>query len=193
MSRPCISSTLDAPINSGCINQVVGIEADAILISRKLINKATLAFDADSVVCNTLALTSGHGQKVTVNGDMPYKDTKVDGKMGTYIQLFDSSFGFPILENSPASARQVLQLGQDKYLAVVQFKGYDPTKKNKYGIIGLNRGLQFETANLVFDTQENFGYKVTLKETEGLVPLFFYWPTANTEAAADAWFASLLV
>jgi hypothetical protein len=191
MARPCISSTLGTAINSGCVSQTVGIENDSVLIAQSLINKATLAFESDSVICTTFALIgAANGSKVTVKGDMPYKDTKVDGKMGTYVQLFDSSFMFPILENSPATAKQVMQLGNDKYVAVVQFKGYDAAKKNKYGIIGLNRGLQFETSNLAFDTQENFGYKIALKETEGLVPLYFFWDT--DEATTDLWFAALL-
>lgn len=191
MSRPCFSSTLDTPINSGCINQAVGIESDSVLIAKSLIDKTTLVFEADSVVVSTLELTSGVGTKVTVKGDMPYSDTTVAGTMGTYVQLFESTFQFPILENSPASAKQVMQLGNDKYLAVVQFKGYDPAKKNKYGIIGLNRGLQFETSTLAFDTQDTFGYKIALKETGGLVPLFFFWDT--DEATTDLWFTALTV
>ena len=68
-----------------------------------------------------------------------------------------------------------MQLGNDKYVAVVQFKGYNATKKNKYGIIGLNRGLQFRTGNFSNASQDEFGWRIELAETDGLVPLHFYW------------------
>ena len=190
MPAPCISSTLNTAVNSGCSSQLAGVESTAILIPMSLIDKSSLAFDADSVIVNAMSLIgAGVGVEVTVKGDMPYSDMAINGTMGTYVQLFESVFAFPILENSPATARQVMQLGNDKYVAVVQFKGFDATKKNKYGIIGLNRGLQFRTGNFSNASQDEFGWRIELAETDGLVPLHFYWSTS--ESTSDSWYASL--
>lgn len=191
MAAPCITSKLSTPVNGACSSQLAGVESTAVLIPLSIINKLSLAYDSDSVIVNTLALLSGTGVKITVTGDMPYSDMAVNGTMGTFVQLFESVFAFPILQNSPATARQVMQLGNDKYVAVVQFKGYTPAAKNKYGIIGLNRGLQFRTGNFSNASQDDFGWRIELAETDGIVPLHFYWPTNNTESAADSWFNSL--
>jgi hypothetical protein len=191
MPAPCISTVLGSPINSACVSQIVGVEKDAILVPASLIDRATLAFDSGTVIVNTFELISGNGQKVTVKGDLPYKETVINGTQGEYVQLYESTFAFPILENSPDAAKQLMQLGNDHYVAIVQFKGYTAAKKNKYGIIGLNRGLHFATANLSMESQDAFGWKVELKEMEGLVPIHFLWAAAG-ETATDAIFAGLL-
>lgn len=191
MPAPCIITALGTPVNGVCSSQLAGVEAVSVLIPVSRINRTTLAYDNDSVIVNTLALTSGTGAKITVSGDMPYSDMAINGTMGTYIQLFESIFAFPILGNSPQTAKQVTQLGNDHYVAVVQFKGWSAANKNKYGIIGLNRGLKFRTGNWTNTSQDEFGWKIELAEADGIVPLHFYWPTAG-EAAADAWFAGLL-
>ena len=190
MAAPCISSKISTPINGACSSQLAGVEEQAVLIPMSVIVKSSIAFDADSVIVNALTLSGGLGVKVTVKGDMPYSDMAVNGTMGTYVQLFESVFAFPILENSPATAKQVMQLGNDKYVAVVRFKGYSPAAKNKYGIIGLNRGLQFRTGNFSNASQDEFGWRIEMAEVDGIVPLHFYWPAAG-EATADSWFAAL--
>ena len=168
---------------------MVGFEEEAVLIPLSYITKSTLAFDSGTFVCNTLDHTSP-GFKVTIKGDLPFKDTKTTGTMGTYQQMFEQDFAFAILENSPAAAKQIAELGNDHYVAVLQAKSYDAAKKNKYLIVGLNRGLYFNAANLANDSQENFGWRVTMKEMEGINPMYFYWKT--DEATSDSWFAGLI-
>lgn len=187
MARPCISTSLGSAIG-GCA-QTVGVEKNAVLLAHSSITKSSITYESGTVIVTALTKTAV-GRKVTVTGDMPYSDTVVNGTMGTYVQLFESTFAFPILENSPAAVKQLMELGNDHYLAVVQFKGYDAAKKNKYGLIGLNKGLFFAAGNFANDTQENFGWRVSLTETEGLVPMCFFWVT--DEATTDAWFAGLL-
>mgnify|MGYP006989321092 CR=1 FL=1 len=191
MSAPCISTALDSAINGTCTSQTIGIEKEAILIPMSLIDKSTLAYDSGTVIVNTFELLSGNGVKVTVNGDMPFKEFKIDGSMGDYVQLFETAFGFPILDNSPAASKQIMQLGNDRYVAIVTFVGYEAAKKNKYGIIGLNRGLVFETSATAYDNAENPGTQIMLKETAGRVHLHYLWASAG-EAATDAIVAGLL-
>ena len=95
MPAPCISSTLNTAVNSGCSSQLAGVESTAVLIPLSLIDRATLAFDADSVIVNALSLIgAGKGVEITVKGDMPYSDMAINGTMGTYVQLFEAVFAF---------------------------------------------------------------------------------------------------
>lgn len=190
MPAPCIATQLDSSINGGCSSQLAGFESTAVLIPASLINRATLAYDSGTFIVNTLALTSGAGVEVTVTGDMPYSETVINGTQGAFVQLFESVFAFPILENSPAAAKQVAQLGVGEYVAVLKAKGYDPAKKNKYMIIGLNRGLRFRTANFSAASQDEFGWRIELAEADGITPVHFFW-AAGGEGASDTWFSSL--
>ena len=190
MARPCITSKLSSAINSGGTCQLVGFEEEAVLIPLSYITKSTLAFESGELVCTVMAKSSP-GFKVTIKGDLPFKDTKTDGKMGTYQQMFDNDFMFAILENSPAASKQIKELGNDHYVAVLQAKSYDAAKKNKYIIVGLNRGLYLSAATFANDSQENFGWRVTMKEVEGLNPMYYFWPSGG-ESAADSWFAGLI-
>lgn len=189
MPAPCIKTTLSSNLGGGC-PQVVGVEKDATLLAHSSLNRAALTYDAGNPFIVTELTKTAVGRKVTVEGDMPFSDMAVNGTMGTFVQLFESTFGFPILENSPAAAKQIAELSNDHYLAIVQFKGYDAAKKNKYGIIGLQKGLMFSAGNMANDSQENFGWRVVLTETEGLHPMFFLWKT--DEATTDALVAGLL-
>lgn len=181
---------LNTPINDGCSTQTAGFEQVAVIIPRSIIQMSSITKDTDNaLIIKTLTLSGGTGQKVIVKGDIPYKDTKIEGKMGAYVQMFDASVILPITENTPASAKQVMQLANDKYVMVLQALNYDPAKKNKYFILGLTGGLSFQTGNFATDTQDNFGWKVELKEKESAIPAHFFWGT--DEAASDAWFTAL--
>ena len=191
MAAPCFTGTLSSAINASCVTQVAGIEKDAILIPMSKITLKSVTYDQSLPIISALPLTEpAQGFKITVPGDNPFKDYKIDGKMGQFVQMFESAFAFPILENSPATAKQVMELGNDKYVAIVKFKGYDAAKKNKYGIIGMGRGLSFNTGTFQTDTADNHGWRIALKETDATIPVYFLWDT--NETTTDALFESLL-
>lgn len=187
-TRQCITTALSSAVG-GCA-QVVGFEEIAKILPQSIVDRAGITYESGELIVNNLDLLGGaKGKTITVKGDLPYKETAIAGTMGAYVQLFESTLTFPILENSPASAKQVMELGNDHYLVVLQCKDYTAAKKNKYMIMGINRGLMFNTGNLANDSQENGGWRITLKEMEGLVPVCFYWDTDET--ASDLWFAGL--
>ena len=187
MPAPCITTSLNTAINSACQRQIGGIEPLAKLIPWSILNKSTLVITADTCIVTTLELTSAGGaMDVTVKGRMPYSDTVINGTEGTYVSLFESVFAFPIHQNTPASAKQIMQLGNDEYVAVVQFKGGTAAEGNEYGIIGLTRGLRLRAANFSNASQDEFGWKIEMAEEEGLVPIMFYGG-----AAPKTWFDAL--
>lgn len=191
MPAPCFTSQIATAINSGCSTQVVGVEEKAVILPLSLINKATLAYDADSLIVNTLALTTGTGVAVNVRGDMPFSDMTFEGEKLPNGQIkFDKTAIFRILGNNPAISKQVMQLGVGKYAMVFQMKGYAAADKNKYMIVGLDRGLSLTTASYSQASQDEFGWNITLVEPEALTSSQWFWPAAG-EAAADSWFAGL--
>jgi hypothetical protein len=191
MPAPCISTVLNTAVNNDCVDQLIGFEKDAVLVPLSVVDKADITFESDTVIMTELTLVgAGKGQKITVVGDLPYSETNISGTQGAFIQLFESTFAFPILENSPAAAKQVMQLGNDHYLAILTLKGYTAAKKNKYMVVGLNRGLHFATGNLANTSQDEAGWRIELKEMEGVVPVHFLWKT--DEATTDSLVAGLL-
>lgn len=192
MIQACFEGNLNTEINGGCSNQVYGAEKVSVLIPNTIIDKSTLAVEADTVIIKTLELLGASlGVKVQEKGDNPYKDLTIESTKGAYVMLTDTTSPFKILEVSPATVKQMMQLSNGGYTQVLQMVGYDWAKKNKYMVIGLNRGLRFETGSFSMASQDDFGLKITMMEKEGLVPVYFYSPADGLEATADAWFNGL--
>jgi hypothetical protein len=191
MPAPCISTQLATAINSGCVSQLVGFENELLLIPVSLITKSSITYESGELVVTALTLTSGNAIPVTMPGDMPFSESAINGTMGANIALFESMLKFKILENSPASAKQITQLTNGEYVAAMKLKGFTAAKKNKYMLVGLNRGLRFRIGNLLNTTQDEFGWDVELAEMEGIIPVHFFWPATGGESAADAWYNGL--
>jgi len=191
METPCFSSKLNSAINSACNDQVVGVENEGVIIAKSYINPATLNYVADSVVIDTFALLGADkGYAITQNGDMPFKATKVEGTRGDYIFTFDTTVGFMIHGNSPAIAKQVLQLANEQYYIILQNKGYTVAAQNKWMLLAPNKGLTMSKASFAMETQNAYGWMVEMMEKEALIPMGFIWKT--DEATSDAIIAALI-
>lgn len=188
MAAPCFNSTLSSPINGTCANQAVGFENEALLIPLQYINRATMVYDASYPIVSTFAMsTTGKVKSVTVPGNMSFKDLKIDLKMGTFQMTGESSIIIPILDNSPAAAKQVAELANGGYCLCLKVKGYSAAAKNKYMLLGLERGIEFNAGTFQSDTRENHGWRITMKEMEASQPVCYFWDT-DGETDSDTWF-----
>ena len=192
MAQPCFTDKLSTAINSGCQDQTVGVEREGVLVARSYINKTTLAYDANSVVVNTFALSNAlnKGYKVTENAEMPFKATKVEGERGDYLLKFNSTAGFLITGNSPDKVKQVMQLSNDEYYLILQNKSYTAAEKNKYMLLAPSKGLTTTKAAFSMESQDAFGWAIDMMEKEALLPVAFIWKT--DEATTDAIIAALI-
>lgn len=191
MDAPCFSDKLNTAINGSCSDQVVGVENEGVIVARSFINKATMAFVAGSLVVDTFALAGADkGYKITQNGDMPFKATKVEGTRGDFIFKFDSTVGFTIHGNSPAISKQVVQLANEQYYLILQNKSYSAADKNKYMLLAPLKGLSMSKASFAMETQDAYGWAVEMMEKESLIPMGFIWKT--DEATTDAIIAAII-
>lgn len=192
MGAPCISSLLSAGINSaGCDNQVVGVEKTAIIIPRSYVDLDSIAYDSGTVIINTFELAGAStGVALKESAELPFKMTKIEGERGEYNFKFNTTFGFKILGNSPAKVKQVIELTNDDYFVILQAKSYSAADKNKYILLAPTKSLTTTNAAFSMESQDAFGWVITMAEKEAVLPVAFIW-LAGGEAATDAAIASL--
>lgn len=192
MSQPCFTDKLTTAINSGCQNQTVGVERDAIYVPRTYVDVEAITYEASSVIIDNITLLgASHGYKISENKDMPFKGTKIDGERGEFLMKFATTFQFLILGNSPAKVAQLMQLANDEGFIILQNKSYSAAEKNKYMLLAPSKGLTLKKGSFSMEGQDTFGWAVEMGETDALIPVAFIWKT--DEATTDAMVAALLV
>ena len=193
MALPCFTDKLNTAINSGCENQTVGVEKDAIILPVSYVNKATLAYASGTVIANVFALvtpgTGGH--YVTQNSEMPFKATKIEGERGEFMLKFNTTFGFTIHGNTPAKVAQVQQLQNDEHFVILKNKNYTAAAKDKYMLLAPSKGMTTTKVAFSMENQDAYGWAIEMIEKEALLPVAFIWADAG-ESATDALIALLI-
>jgi len=139
----CFSDLLSANI-AGCPS-IVGYEANAIIFKRSdVVNRIY----TDNVVEFNLV---GLPLPVYVPGDLPFKPS-VEGSMNANgLQKFNKKLTFFIVENSPLSQQQVMELENEAYVCLLR------TAEGRIEVYGMEAGLRFQSSSQELSSVETHG------------------------------------
>lgn len=173
---------------------VSGVEQEGVIMNRKDIDFATVAFNATRKnVIETLALKEGKkAYKVIVPGSTPFTGTNTALAVGTYQNTFTNTVNMVILANDPDVCADIIDgLANGEYVVILENKAKNLQKEENPGdsafqIYGYYQGLKAaEISNDKYAEDTNGGWAVSLQETK--VPksaLFLYKTDYDTTKTA---------
>lgn len=171
-------------------NPVKGAEEVAYIFNYE---DLTVTYDAnnETIASNIVAAVGTKGYPITMTGETPFTGTKTEMQKKQFGNVFDNTFAFSVLADSPANAAKVGQIARGKFAIAIEKIGIGSTGASRYKFYGLQSGLRAETAvQDSYADNSNGGWEITLKETSVQKPaVFLFDGNAGTTATK---FASLI-
>lgn len=175
---------------------VPGVEQEGVIMNRKDIDFATVAFNATRKnVIETLALKEGKkAYKVIVPGRTPFTGTNTALAVGTYQNTFTNTVNMVILANDPDVCADIIDgLANGEYVVILENKAKNLQKEENPGdsafqIYGYYQGLKAaEISNDKYAEDANGGWAVSLQETKVPKSALFLYKTdyETTKTAID--------
>lgn len=185
-------------IELNCDDPIVpGIEQEGIIMNRKDVDFATVAFNTTRKnVIETLTMKeSKKAYKVVVTGSTPFTGTNTALATGTYRNTFTNTVNMVILANGPDVCADIIDgLANGEYVVILENKAKNLQKEENPGdsafqIYGYYQGLKAaEISNDKYSEETEGGWSVSLQETKVPKSALFYYKTdyETTKAAVEA-------
>lgn len=185
-------------IELNCDDPIVpGIEQEGIIMNRKDVDFATVAFNTTRKnVIETLTMKeSKKAYKVVVTGSTPFTGTNTALATGTYQNTFTNTVNMVILANDPDVCADIIDgLANGEYVVILENKAKNLQKEENPGdsafqIYGYYQGLKAaEISNDKYSEETEGGWSVSLQETKVPKSALFYYKTdyETTKAAVEA-------
>ena len=156
---------------------VPGVEQEGVIMNRKDIDFATVAFNATRKnVIETLALKEGKkAYKVIVPGSTPFTGTNTALAVGTYQNTFTNTVNMVILANDPDVCADIIDgLANGEYVVILENGYYQGLKAA-------------EISNDKYSEETDGGWSVSLQETKVPKSALFLYKTdyETTKTAID--------
>lgn len=185
-------------IELNCDDPIVpGIEQEGIIMNRKDVDFATVAFNTTRKnVIETLTMKeSKKAYKVVVTGSTPFTGTNTALATGTYRNTFTNTVNMVILANDPDVCADIIDgLANGEYVVILENKAKNLQKEENPGdsafqIYGYYQGLKAaEISNDKYSEETEGGWSVSLQETKVPKSALFYYKTdyETTKEAVEA-------
>ena len=183
----CIGADCDKPLFSG-------VDSEALIANYKEVSytvetATNTSGNASIVESITMAGASGSDPAcfytVTQLGKNPFEGSQTELVEGTYGNKFTNTIQLAIPDNSPEVTNNIIDnIANGRFVVIVKNDYNDDTKKNKWQVFGLQKGLRCTAMTREFYGDNDSAYIVTL--TEENVPksgLFIY---KTDESTTDA-------
>ena len=170
---------------------VPGVEQEGVIMNRKDIDFATVAFNATRKnVIETLALKEGKkAYKVIVPGSTPFTGTNTALAVGTYQNTFTNTVNMVILANDPDVCADIIDgLANGEYVVILENKAKNLQSDSAFQIYGYYQGLKAaEISSDKYSEETDGGWSVSLQETKVPKSALFLYKTdyETTKTAID--------
>jgi hypothetical protein len=133
-------------IESGCSSVSAGYERQGYIINRSHIDIENVVYDVDFAgLITSLPLKSGKKPyKLIVPPRTPFSGTKTEFNQGTYINTFNHTVSFVLLNSGPDASKVADCLANGEYVILLESK--TPDSKAHWEVYGLRQGLQMSSA-----------------------------------------------
>jgi hypothetical protein len=137
---------IDSNIESGCSSVNAGYERQGYIINRSHIDLTKVQYDADyEGIVTSMPLKSGKkAYKLIVPPRTPFSGTKTEFNQGTYVNTFNHTVAFVLLNSGPDASKIADRLANGEYVIILESK--TPDSKAHWEVYGLRQGLQVSSA-----------------------------------------------
>jgi hypothetical protein len=153
-------------IESGCSADNAGYERQGYIINRSDIDLEKVSYDADyNGIVTTLPLLSGKkAYKLIVPPRTPFSGTKTEFNQGTYINTFNHTVAFVLLNSGPDASKVADILANGEFVILLQSK--TKSTKSFWEVYGLRQGLQMSSATREpWNDDTRTGWSVEMQES----------------------------
>lgn len=162
-----------ADIAANCASPIrAGVEAVGYIINKADIKSVT---EEDGIV-SVIDLFSGkRAYQIQQLGQQPFNGTNNEFVEGDYMNTFNKTVAFAILNNSPSVSKDIIEpLANGEFVVIIENKYKVDSLKNAFEIIGLEAGARMSSATQnKYDNQS--AWTVELLESEVPTANKFVW------------------
>jgi hypothetical protein len=156
---------LTSNIESGCSANNAGYERKGYIINRSDIDLEKVAYDVDfsNLVTSLPLLSNKFVFKLIVPPRTPFSGTKTEFNQGTYINTFNHTVAFVLLNSGPDASKIADILANGEFVILLESK--TPDSKAHWEVYGLRQGLQMSSATREpWNDDTRTGWSVEMQE-----------------------------
>lgn len=162
-----------ADIAANCASPIrAGVEAVGYIINKADIKSVT---EEDGIVSVIDLLSGKRAYQIQQLGQQPFNGTNNEFVEGDYMNTFNKTVAFAILNNSPSVSKDIIEpLANGEFVVIIENKYKVDSLQNAFEIIGLEAGARMSSANQnKYDNQS--AWTVELLESEVPTANKFVW------------------
>ena len=144
---------------------IKGAKPDGLIINRADINLAGVTYETDEAFAITaLPLKSGKvSYDIVQSGKTPFNGSQQELQEGTYINTFNNTIQFVILNQNGTTAEQIFELMNGEFVVILK------DNNGNYQVFGLEGGLRASAiAREYYSDDALAGWTVTLMEENAI-------------------------
>lgn len=186
------NSLISAHISFTCDQiGVRGVESDGMIINRDDVDFANCVI-SDNIITTLALKSSTYGYAIQQLGNTPFTGTKTELNIGTYVNTFNNTVQFVVLNNGTTVCKNIIDgLANGTYVVILKNKYKGTGEDSKYQVYGWYQGLKASAIeNDKWSEETEGGWLVTLVEERTTKSGLFYFDT--DEDTTDTAYESLL-
>lgn len=162
-----------ADIAASCATPIrAGVEPVGYIINKADIKSIT---EEDGIVSVIDLLSGKKAYQIQQLGQQPFNGTQNEFVEGDYMNTFNKTVAFAVLDNSPSVSKDIIEpLANGEFVVILENKYKVDSKQNAFEIIGLEAGARMTSA-----TQNKYenqsAWIIELLETEVPTANKFVW------------------